>query len=138
MQWDGTSYAGFSSSAPWLDVIPNYKNRNVVIQSQEPESLLNIYKELLKLRNSLRVFQDGLLEIVDNPDMLVYKRKLEDEVYTVVINFSKSNTSYLSETESEIMFTTNKLNEWKGKRLQLASNSGCILKGENYGKYIKT
>jgi oligo-1,6-glucosidase/alpha-glucosidase len=129
MQWDGTSYAGFSSSQAWLDVIPNYKIRNVEAQSQEPESLLNMYRGLLKLRNSLRVFQDGVLEIIENPDLLVYKRKLKAEVYTVVINFSNSNTSYLGECEYEIVFTTNKLNEWRGERLQLASNSGCILKG---------
>ncbi|HYE11647.1 MAG TPA: alpha-amylase family glycosyl hydrolase, partial [Patescibacteria group bacterium] len=129
MQWDGTSYAGFSSVAPWLDVIPNYKTRNVEIQSQEPKSLFNIYKGLLKLRNSLSVLQDGFMEIIENKDLLVYKRILEDEVYTVVINFNHIDTSYLSEIESEMVFTTNKLNKWKGKRLQLAPNSGCILKG---------
>jgi hypothetical protein len=81
------------------------------------------------LRNSSRALQDGQLEIIENSELLVYKRILEDEVYTVVINFNHLGTSYLSEIESEMVFATNKLNKWKGKRLRLAPNSGCILKG---------
>lgn len=129
MQWDGTSHAGFSCSVPWLDVIPNFKTRNVEVEAQEIDSLLNIYKGLLKLRNSKPVLQDGMLEMIQNPDLLVYKRKLEGEAYTVLINLNNSKASYSNEVEREIMFTTNKLNKRKGKELQLASNSGCILRG---------
>lgn len=129
MQWEDTSFAGFSAAASWLDVIPNYKTRNVKAESQNPESLLNIYKGLLKLRNDSRVLQDGVLEIIENPGLLIYKRKLEDEAYTVLLNFNDSEMSYLSEIESEIVFTTNKQNVWRENTLQLAPNSGCILRG---------
>lgn len=129
MQWDDTSYAGFSSSIPWLDVISNYKSRNVKIESDDPESLLNGYKGLLKLRNSSRALQDGGLEMVAHPELLVYRRKLKDEAYTIVLNFKSVEASYRCEAENEIVFTTSKSNKWKGKRLQLAANSGCILKG---------
>ena len=52
MQWNANSYSGFSDFKPWLPIHPGYLQRNVENQQKDPESLLNFYKELIKLRKS--------------------------------------------------------------------------------------
>ncbi len=51
MQWDTSKNAGFTTSnTPWLPVPPSYKQRNVEVESKNPNSILNFYKQLIALR----------------------------------------------------------------------------------------
>src|SRR4051794_18271044 len=50
MLWDSSLNAGFSEEQPWLPVSPNYKTKNVVNQLADPESMLNLYRQLITLR----------------------------------------------------------------------------------------
>lgn len=55
MQWNSSNFAGFSDVTPWFPVNPNYKTINVAQQQQDPNSILNFYKALIKLKN-LKIF----------------------------------------------------------------------------------
>ena len=59
MQWDGSENAGFSKTAPWLPVPPTAKTYNVADESKDPESVLDFYKKVLKLRHTNRALLDG-------------------------------------------------------------------------------
>ncbi|WP_424949865.1 alpha-amylase family glycosyl hydrolase [Deinococcus sp.] len=52
MQWDATVHAGFTgvSAYPWLPVAENFTARNVASQETDPESDLNYFRALTKLR----------------------------------------------------------------------------------------
>jgi alpha-glucosidase len=78
MQWDDSKNAGFSTAdVTWLPVAPNYKTVNVKSEEPEPASLLNWYKELIKMRANNPALHDGALTMLDpaNPNVLSYLRK---------------------------------------------------------------
>jgi alpha-glucosidase len=55
LQWDASPNAGFSPTdvQPWLPVNPNYANGiNVAAQEDDPHSLRNFYRKLLRLRRN--------------------------------------------------------------------------------------
>ncbi len=52
MQWDATANAGFSTTKPWLKVNPNYITINVQQQEAQPDSVLNFYRQMIRLRKA--------------------------------------------------------------------------------------
>ena len=52
VQWSAGPAAGFTTGAPWLPVNPNYTRVNVAAQQGVPDSVLEFYKELIKLRKN--------------------------------------------------------------------------------------
>ena len=60
MQWNNDTNAGFGGThRPWLPLGPNYRTVNVAVESKEPDSLLNYYKRLIKLRKENEQLRDG-------------------------------------------------------------------------------
>lgn len=110
MQWNGAENAGFSEVEPWLPVNPDYENKNVQIQHEDNSSLLSFYKSLIWLRKNSRALTLGDIEfITEEPkDVLVYKRRYENEELMIVLNFSnnKQNVSFNKEEEVRVLFGT--------------------------------
>ncbi|MFT5143416.1 MAG: alpha-glucosidase, partial [Thalassolituus oleivorans] len=50
MQWQAGQTGGFTTGVPWLPVSSDGAFRNVLLQTDEPDSLLNLYRRLLRLR----------------------------------------------------------------------------------------
>jgi alpha-glucosidase len=92
MQWDETVNAGFSTAAPWLPVPPTYKTHNVADESQDPNSVLEFYKSVLKLRHTSKALLDGSYAALNesDPDVLSYLRAYKDDVVLVALNMSGS------------------------------------------------
>ena len=59
MQWSDAPNAGFSATEPWFYVNQNYREINVAQQEQDPDSLLNFYREAIALRKRLPVVRYG-------------------------------------------------------------------------------
>ena len=93
MQWDTSNNAGFTTSPrPWLPVPPSYKQRNVAVEENDPDSLLNFYKRLIQLRRNRPALRDGTQIAVDchDADVLSYLRKNpgDGESMLVLLNMS--------------------------------------------------
>jgi alpha-glucosidase len=92
MQWNSLRNAGFSTGMPWLPVGPNYKTHNVESELKDPDSILNVYKQLLAIRHTNQALAQGeyvpLAE--DDPNMLAYLRRYQDEAVLVILNMSPS------------------------------------------------
>lgn len=90
MQWDGSANAGFSRATPWLPVSPSSKTYNVAAELNDPNSILQFYKHLLALRHRERalLFGDYVALNQDNPDVLSYLRRYQNEAVLVVLNMS--------------------------------------------------
>ncbi|MBN2047062.1 MAG: alpha-glucosidase, partial [Anaerolineaceae bacterium] len=90
MQWDGSEYAGFSSHAPWLPVHPNHARRNAAEQAANPASLLNFYKQMLKIRRENRALQTGSFTLLNEKPrfILAYLRETETQSLMIALNFS--------------------------------------------------
>jgi len=69
---------------PWNEKLPSY---HANVQQEPKEEITNLYKMLIDLRNSHKVFAYGGFEVLDSSeDRFVYKRSLEDEVYIIDCN----------------------------------------------------
>ena len=94
MHWDDSEYAGFSNSKPWLKVNENKSFINVKQSQNDPSSILNYYKKLIKVYKEYGdIVKDGIyLDLLPNDKKLfTYERRLDDKILLVVSNFSNSN-----------------------------------------------
>ncbi|MCX7772979.1 MAG: alpha-glucosidase C-terminal domain-containing protein, partial [Clostridia bacterium] len=89
MQWNSAPNAGFTTGTPWIAVNPNYTAINVAEAQKDPDSVLNYYKKLLKLRKQydIIVYGDYKLILEDHEEIYAYTRTLGEEVLLVVLNF---------------------------------------------------
>jgi glycosidase len=94
MQWNRQSFSGFSTSTPWLPVNPDYITRNVQTQQSDPASLLNWYRQLIKLRRDLPSLQSGIFQPVtyEPRQLLAYLRQTDDQSVLVILNFGHRPT----------------------------------------------
>ena len=86
--------AGFTTGAPFRALSRNVTTHNVAAQQADPQSILNFYKAMLKLRNSLPSIARGSYEhpFVDGL-VMGYQRKLGAEHTVVVINYGTQAAS---------------------------------------------
>jgi oligo-1,6-glucosidase len=89
-QWDTTANAGFTTGRPWLQVNPNYKTVNVATEEQDPNSPLNYFRKMVRLRKSDLTLVYGRYTLVDkdNPQVYAYTREWKGEKIGVLLNFS--------------------------------------------------
>jgi alpha-glucosidase len=92
MQWNSSTNAGFSTNAQtWLPVAPNYRQINVEVESNDPESMLNWYKKLIALRRSHSALHSGAMSFLQtsNEHILAWTRTGTDgKIVLVACNFS--------------------------------------------------
>ena len=88
MQWSGQSGAGFTSGTPWREPYPDYAERNVSAQSDDPDSLLNHYRSLIGLRNGHAALRSGGAMLVKSgsPSLYALLRYNDEESFLVLVN----------------------------------------------------
>jgi oligo-1,6-glucosidase len=93
MQWDDSENAGFTTGKPWIDVNPSYKKINVKEAQEDPNSVLNFYKKMLKFRRASKTLVYGDFQdlMPNDPNLFVYTRIMGDERFLVTLNFSDHN-----------------------------------------------
>lgn len=106
LQWSEELNSGFSppGAITWLPVNPNYKDGvNVAAQQSDPGSLLNFYKELLKLRQSVPalVAGDYLALNPQSEEYFSFLRTDKDTGQTclVALNFSDEEQAVILDLE---------------------------------------
>lgn len=110
MQWDDSSYAGFSTHKPWLPVHPNYQQRNVNSQRADQRSLFNFTKKLLALRKEIPVLCRGdFVSLETPPGMLAYLRSSGEQTVLVAMNFKGRKNDFSMPTgDWRLLLTTSK------------------------------
>ncbi len=95
MQWNREVNGGFTTGKPWLAVNPNYKTINVEAQEEDPDSILNFYKEMIMLRKSEDVLMYGNYDLVQeqHPDVYAYTRTLDEKCVLILCNLTKEQTT---------------------------------------------
>jgi trehalose-6-phosphate hydrolase len=92
MQWNGDAFAGFSTGKTWIKISPDYKQVNVRDLEKKENSMLSIYKKLIRLRNNEKVLQYGQYERLEyTKDQILFTRSYADDKITVIINFGAEN-----------------------------------------------
>ena len=130
MHWDDSPSAGFTAEGiePWLPVSLDYKDRNVKKQSEEPQSMYSLYKQLLRLRKKFAPGRPVLLD-VKNDNILAYARRTkEGKDALVLLNFSQDNESVdlgLMNADSGMLLLNTSLDRQTGEYIDF---SNLILK----------
>jgi alpha-glucosidase len=90
MQWNDAPNAGFSTARPWLAVPGSYKTHNVATEERDPDSILNFYRNVLKLRHTDGAMLEGkYVALNENDDnVLSYLRVDGDRAILVVLNMT--------------------------------------------------
>lgn len=97
VQWSAEENAGFSTGTPWFHVNPNYKEINVAAAEADPDSILNYYRAILKLRKEYKdtaIYGEYKEHLKRDKRVMVYDKIAEDgSKLTVVINMSDKTVS---------------------------------------------
>ena len=96
LQWDNSRYAGFSNTKPWLDVNENYNKINVEVQQNDSDSILNYYREIIRIRKnySTLIYGDFLDLEPSNEKLYIYKRWDKQKTFIIVLNFSDDKAQW--------------------------------------------
>ena len=97
VQWSAEKNAGFTTAEkPWFFVNENYKEINVAAQENDPDSILNYYRRLIKFRKEHDVCIYGDYdEYYKNSDSLfVYSRSLDGQKMLVINSFSENAVAF--------------------------------------------
>ncbi len=97
MQWNEKENAGFTVGRPWFQVNPDYKVRNVEEQKRREDSVLNFYKQLLRLRKSgewkeVLTYGDFVPMYEEMDSVFAYVRRDATASILVAANFSEEVT----------------------------------------------
>ena len=98
MQWSADRNAGFSKANPQQLYLPitidpeyHYEAINVENQQKNLSSLLWWMRRVIAMRKNYKAFSRGSLEFLfpENPKVLAFLRRTEDETILVVVNLSR-------------------------------------------------
>jgi len=93
VQWDDTENAGFTTGKPWFYVNQNYTEINVAAQEKDPHSLLNFYREAIRLRKALPMVRYGAYREFYplSSKFYIYSRETAEQKLLVVCSYSQKN-----------------------------------------------
>ncbi len=93
MQWSDAKNAGFTQGKPWLPVAPSYKTHNVVTETADSSSILEIYRRILALRRNEPALREGEYVVLNpqDPNVFVFVRLYKGEAVLVALNMSDTD-----------------------------------------------
>jgi alpha-glucosidase len=133
MQWDATAHGGFSTTVPWLPLAGDAVHENVVNLEADTDSILNLYRSLIALRQRLPQLVSGAYEpVAAEGDILLYRRSGEGSAIVVALNLGAEPASVASNaigSGNHILLSTflDRQDEKVEGMLDLRGNEGVIL-----------
>lgn len=91
MPWTAGPNGGFTAAArPWEPLQPGHERRNVAVQDRDPDSLLNHYRRLIRLRQAEPALARGEFRGVDTgrDDVIAWERSADGRRLLVLTNLS--------------------------------------------------
>ena len=97
VQWSAEKNAGFTTAdKAWFHINPNYKEINVEEAENDPDSILNFYRKLIKFRKEHEIMIYGSYKehYKNSKSLYVYSRHLGDEKALVVCSFDENSVAF--------------------------------------------
>lgn len=96
VQWDSTENAGFSTGTPWFPVNKNYKEINARAEAENPNSVLNHYKALIKFKkeNEVAIYGDYKEHYKNSDKLFVFERNYNGKRLLVINSFTEENVAF--------------------------------------------
>jgi alpha-glucosidase len=90
MQWSPGPNAGFSEAEPWLPLASDDPAMTVEAQREDPDSLLNLFRSLVRLRKETPALAVGSYRTLPAPNgVFSFERSHPDGAVQVHLNFSE-------------------------------------------------
>ncbi|WP_099468195.1 alpha,alpha-phosphotrehalase [Konateibacter massiliensis] len=91
MLWNEDKNAGFSEAKPWISIPESERQVSVEAQLNKPDSILEYYRKLIRLRKEKKAISEGMIEFLykEKPDIFAYRRMSEKEEFIVINHFSE-------------------------------------------------
>jgi len=110
MQWNEEKSGGFSLVEPWLPLNDDFKEKNVENEMINQESLLNLYRNLIKLRKQYIALNAGdwIPDCPGKNGIISFYRKNGDEKLLIVLNFTSRSKTFNKalHQKDKIIFST--------------------------------
>lgn len=88
LPWTGEG--GFSTGEPWLPIDPTHLPLNVAAQTDDPHSMLTLYRRLLSLRRATLALATGAIsDVRAEGDVLTYVRSDGTDRYRIALNLGQ-------------------------------------------------
>ena len=96
VQWSSEENAGFTTGKPWFYVNENYKTINVADQDKDENSVLNFYRDAIKLRKELSSVKLGDYKEYGkcSSSFYTYSREDEKEKLLIVCSFTEKTKKW--------------------------------------------
>jgi alpha-glucosidase len=134
MAWEASANGGFTNGKPWLPLDPKFTSRNVATLSEDPTSILTLYRRLIELRQRTLALSVGsyIPVVTEDDDVLVYERRRGDENLLIVLNMyqePKSVSLTSGNGRAKVVLSTglDREGENAGPMLRLRPDEGVIL-----------
>jgi alpha-glucosidase len=138
MQWDNSLNSGFTTGTPWLP-LPEVSGRcNVESLSQNPGSILNLYRRIIEFRQSEPALTHGRYSQIDisgTDDLLCYERGRGSGRVVIVLNFGAHHQTAESPQLHDLRIAISAHGDRDGEPvaspLRVRGNEGLILTPES-------
>lgn len=134
MPWNDGPNFGFSSAPEdklWLPVAANGADINVAAQLRDPESFLNLYRKLLRIRTASPALRQGSIHFIEDsraPDVLAYSRRKGNDRKLIALNLSERPAVIDVGAAGAVMVsTTESANGPAGPSLELQPNEAVVI-----------
>jgi alpha-glucosidase len=89
LPWEAEAPHGWHGARPWLPFPPQASELSVERQWRDPHSTLHLYRRLLVSRKASAALRLGAwCELPSSPEILAYRRTLDEDERVVCINFA--------------------------------------------------
>jgi len=107
MQWSDESFAGFTTGTPWQALGPAWEDYNVDLETENPDSIFSVYRDLIRIRNHHAALRVGDLNILTTTDESIYSfiRVSDNEAVLVIINLKDQPVEDVWLTKGESSLT---------------------------------
>lgn len=104
MHWDDSKYAGFSDAKPWIRMMDNYKEINVLKQLNEEQSVFRFYQKMIALRKQVSILVEGVFEEIKQmpDDVIAYSRVSDEGRIHCLCNFSH-DTLMIKDIQGDVL-----------------------------------
>lgn len=125
IQWSNEVNAGWNKgTTPWIGINSNYQTINVCDEQKDPDSILNFYKKLIKLRKSDEyantfVYGEFKAHLVDELDLFIYSRESKENKVLVVTNMRANNVKVTLPFEPKKTLLSNYNEQYSSKEITL-------------------
>ncbi|MBI5131604.1 MAG: DUF3459 domain-containing protein [Rhodopseudomonas palustris] len=133
MPWDASPNAGFSEAKPWLPLAPGAAQDNVANLRADAQSILNLYRALLRLRRRMPPLSLGEYQpLAADGSLLLYRRHHQGRSVLIALNLGAEPVSAASDAfglDGEVLLSTamDRAGERVGATLDLRGHEGVII-----------